>query len=271
MVTLTLRQRFSIPLEVVGVLPERLIPLDKSAVALLPVLCGNRTQELGQFFDITHTPPSGASAEPVLRFEGDLSNVHRIGEGMGAGRIECAGTVGRHAGAKMTGGVLHLREDAGDWAGAEMRGGRIIVEGSVGACAGAGYRGARQGMSGGSILIRGNAGHELGLLMRRGMIVVEGICGEFAGASMIAGSIVLLGEVGGKLAAGMKRGTIITRYGRPSSGFRESCVYEPTVLPLIVRSLRQLGSSRVEDLPRNVRCFRGDVLTGGRGEMWTAA
>jgi len=105
--------------------------------------------------------------------------------------------------------------------------------------------------------------------MRRGMVVVEGECGEFAGASMIAGTLVLLGEVGDRCGAGMKRGTILTACEPllPPS-FRFACEYYPTFLPLYLTKLRGMGVN----LPPtfgvgSARCFRGDLLTGGKGEV----
>ena len=259
MFTLTRRESSPIPLDVTGILPETVANLSALEVAKLPVLFGNRTEELGQLFDVK------GGRQFDIRFAGDTSNVHNLGKGMTAGVIFCENTVGRHAGAQMSGGKLILDMSADDWLGAEMRGGFIQVHGAAGDCVGAAYRGSRRGMTGGKIELLYHAGHELGLLMRRGMIVVHGDTGEFAGASMIAGTIAVCGKLGARAGAGMKRGTILALGGvaEVSAGMRYSCEYSPTMLPLLGKVLNL-------PVPASVRCFRGDVLTGGRGELWVA-
>ena len=260
MFTLTRRESSPIPLDVTGILPETVANLSALEVAKLPVLFGNRREELGLLFDVSHE-----AGGPGLRFTGELRSVHGIGTRMTAGVLFCDQSVGRHAGARMSGGNLVLM-GADDWLGAEMRGGQITSGASVGNCAGAAYRGSRRGMTGGTIWIaRGSAGHELGLLMRRGTIVVHGDTGEFAGASMIAGTIAVQGKLGARAGAGMKRGTILALGGvaEVSAGMRYSCEYSPTALPLLGKSLNL-------PVPESVQCYRGDVLTGGRGELWVA-
>ena len=206
MLKLTLRTPSTIPLELDGITPERVAGMSPLAVAKLPVQFGNRSESLGEFFDVQ--PDRDPLAD--LHFAGDTRHVKHIGAGMARGSIFVEGKVGMHAGAGMRGGSLVLDYSAAGWLGAEMKGGYIEVRGHAGDQAGAAYRGSRRGMTGGTIIIRGTAGDELGLLMRRGLIVAEHACGEFAGASMIAGTLVLLGEVGERCGAGMKRGTILT-------------------------------------------------------------
>lgn len=259
MFTLTRRESSPIPLDVTGILPETVANLSALEVAKLPVLFGNRREELGQHFDVT------AGRQFDLRFTGDTRNVHNIGKGMASGTTFCENDVGRHAGAQMSGGRLILDMGAGDWLGAEMRGGFIQAHDTVGDGVGAAYRGSRRGMTGGQIELLLHVGHEIGLLMRRGMIVVHGDTGEFAGASMIAGTIAVRGTLGARAGAGMKRGTILALGGvaEVSAGMRYSCEYSPAVLPLLGRTLNL-------PMPPRVRCFRGDVLTGGRGELLVA-
>lgn len=254
---LTLRSPSPIPLEVDGILPERVANLSPLEVAKLPVLHGNRTEPLGEHFDVS------ASTLGDVRFSGDTRNVHGIGKGMTGGFVYVDDDVGRHAGAWMTGGELIVDCDAGDWLGAEMKGGRIEVRGSAGHCVGAAYRGSRKGMTGGSILVRCGVGHEAGLLMRRGLIVVKGNTGEFAGASMIAGTLVVMGTLGRRAGAGMKRGTLLALGGveEVSPGFRYSCDCEPAFLRML---LKGVGVEVVGAM----KCYRGDVLTGGLGELW---
>lgn len=257
---LTLRDPSPIPLEVDGILPERVANLSALEVAKLPVLHGNRTEPLGEHFGVS------TSSIADVHFAGDTRNVHGIGRRMTGGFVFVESTTGRHAGAQMTGGRLILDSGCDDWLGAEMTGGRIEVRGHAGNCVGAAYRGSRRGMTGGTITVRGGAGHEVGLLMRRGLIVVEGKCGEFAGASMIAGTLIVKGQLGRRAGAGMKRGTLLALGGVEdvSPGFRFSCEYEPAFLGLLLKAV---------DLPiaGKLACYRGDVLTGGKGELFTLA
>jgi formylmethanofuran dehydrogenase subunit C len=257
---LTLRTQSAIPLEVDGLLPERLANLSALQVAKRPVLHGNRTEPLGDHFDVATAGPVVSGVD--IQFAGDTRNVHGIGRGMTAGFVYVENDAGRHAGAGMTGGELIVDSGAGDWLGAEMRGGRIEVRGEAGDGVGAAYRGSRRGMTGGNILVRGNAGHEVALLMRRGLIVVDGDVGEFAGASMIAGTLAVKGTLGRRAGAGMKRGTLLALGGveEVAPGFRYCCEYEPAFVRMLLKALQL-------PLVGAVKCYRGDVLTGGRGEL----
>lgn len=254
---LTVRDPSPIPLEVDGILPERVANFSELEVAKMPVLHGNRTEPLGEHFDVS------TSTLADIHFAGDTRNVHGLGRQMTGGIIHVECTAGRHAGAQMIGGNLILDSGCDDWLGAEMRGGRIEVRHRAGNCVGAAYRGSRSGMTGGTITVRGDAGHEVGLLMRRGLIVVEGDAGEFAGANMIAGTLIVNGQLGRRAGVGMKRGTLLAIGGveEVSPGFQFSCEYEPAFLRLLLQAV---------ELPfvGNVKCYRGDVLTGGKGEVF---
>ncbi|QJX00922.1 formylmethanofuran dehydrogenase subunit C [Frigoriglobus tundricola] len=265
MLKLTLRVPSAIPLELDGITPDRLAGLSPSEVAKLTVAHGNRSEPLGEFFDVV-TDPRGFWAD--VHIAGDTQNVKCVGAGMTGGKMYVEGSVGMHAGAGMRGGDLILDSGAGGWLGAEMTGGSIEVRGHAGDQVGAAYRGSRRGMAGGTIVVRGTAGDELGLLMRRGLIVVERACGEFAAASMIAGTVVLLGAVGARCGAGMKRGTVLSAQepGLPAS-FRYSCRYTPPFVPLLLGELARMGLRVPSVFGGELRCFRGDVLTGGRGEV----
>jgi formylmethanofuran dehydrogenase subunit C len=264
MLKLTLRAPSTIPLELEGITPERVAGLSPLEVAKLPVQHGNRSEPLGAFFEVAPDPHPLAD----LHFAGDTRSVKHLGADMTRGSIYVEGPVGMHAGARMSGGSLILDAGAAEWLGAEMKGGSIEVRGRTGDQVGAAYRGSWRGMTGGTILIRGTAGDELGLLMRRGLIVVERGCGEFAGASMIAGTLVLLGDVGERCGAGMKRGTILTaREPRLPPSFRYACEYRPCFVPMLLAELRALHLTPPPAFGANFRCFRGDLLTGGRGEV----
>jgi formylmethanofuran dehydrogenase subunit C len=262
-IVLTRRAASPIPLEVDGVTPDRVAPLSAAEVAKLAVSHGNRTDPLGEWFEVTGDPSDGG-----IRFAGDTATVKHIGAGMSAGTIEVEGGAGMHAGAGMRGGTLTVHGTAADWLGAEMRGGTIRVLGDAGSQVGAAYRGSRRGMSGGEIHVRGNAGDEIGLLMRRGLIAVGGGCGAFAAASMIAGSVFVFGRVGPGCGAGMKRGTVFAGGGAvlPAS-FRLACGYTPTFLPLYSRHVARAGVIPVGRSAPRATCWRGDVLHGGTGEV----
>ena len=252
------RHDSAIPLEFAGITHDRLSQLKSHEVSKLPVLCGSTRAELGEFAKITPN-----ITDTISVFRGDTGKVKRIGAGMKHGMLKVDGDAGMHAGAEMVGGFLCIGGNAGDWLGAEMRGGEIAVAGNAGHNAGSAYRGSRHGMRGGWIHVSGNAGDELGLLMRRGCIVVDGTIGEFAGASMIAGTLVGKKGFGPHAGAGMKRGTLISCGPTKSisPGFRYCCEYEPAYLDLFRYQI-------LSELPRETaQCYRGDVLTGGRGEL----
>jgi hypothetical protein len=77
---------------------------------------------------------------------------------------------------------------------------------------------------------------------------------------MIAGTLRADGGFGDYPGAGMKRGTLLTLQPLPAlpPGFRFACEYEPAILGILDEPLRR----------SRVRCYRGDLLTGGRGEIW---
>jgi formylmethanofuran dehydrogenase subunit C len=250
---LTRRDSSPVPLDAAGLTPDRLAGFSASEVARLPFLHGNRREEVGGHFDV-RVEDYGA-ADPTVRILGDCRTVTRIGAGMSRGSV-IAQSVGMHAGAGMSGGRLVV-DSAGDWLGAEMTGGHILVRGNAGSHVGSTYPGGRFGMWGGSILIEGDAGNEVGYRMRRGLIEVTGRTGQFLGAGLIAGTILARGGVGPRCGAGMIRGTIVLFDEPPvlSPGFAFACEYEPAYARLI-------------GINKPIRLYRGDFLTGGRGEIW---
>ena len=259
MTRIFVRHDTPLPLEVPGIVPERLEGLTASEIARLPVVYGSAQVQLGEVSRVILD-----SSDRSLCIAGDTGRVKRIGEGMTRGAIVVEGDTGMHAGAQMAGGSLTILGNAGHWLGAEMRGGSIEVGGDAGHSAGAGYVGSRRGMTGGSITVKGRAGDELGTRMRRGSVVVGGTVGEYAGGAMIAGTIVGLSGFGRRMGTGMKRGTLIAcgQTAPLSAGLRYCCEYAPAYLDLIRTRLWP-------SLPRggSVPCYRGDILTGGRGEL----
>jgi formylmethanofuran dehydrogenase subunit C len=259
--TLTRRESSLIPLEVFGLTPDRLVGLLTDDVARLTVRHGNRVEDVGAHFQVTGRIDA---EDRSIEFEGDCSTVKGIGAGMTDGFVE-ASSVGMHAGAKMTGGHLWVRM-AGDWLGAEMTGGHVFVSGNAGDSVGAAYPGSRRGMRGGKIHIQGDAGDKVGLLMRRGLIAVGGRVGEFCGASMIAGTILAKCGVGPRFGAGMKRGTVFTFGPEPEwpPGFVYACDFRPAFAEVQRKEMASVFGPPVE----SVRLYRGDLSTGGRGEIW---
>ena len=90
---------------------------------------------------------------------------------------------------------------------------------------------------------------------------------------MIAGTIFVGGTLGEHIGAGMKRGTIISSQLLPSlsPGFHYACEYEPAYMNILNERFRQTGFEPfgVENARmKSVRCYRGDLLTGGCGEIW---
>ena len=235
---LTYTGQTNVPVEVEGIVPEKVGLLSLGEIANLKVFHGNESAPLSAFFEI-----EGEPSDQEIDWHGDLTGVHWIGAKMTAGEMRLHGNSGRHIGSEMKGGSIHVMGDAGDWVGGEMKGGLIRVDGSAGHLVGAAYRGSRRGMTGGTILIKGRVGNELGHTMRRGLVVVGGDAGDLIGFNMLAGTILVFGSVGIRHGAGMRRGTIGLLGERcdllPS--FRFGCrVVQPAFMNLIYRNLQSL-------------------------------
>jgi formylmethanofuran dehydrogenase subunit C len=257
----------SLPVEIEGLTPDWTADKSLAEIERLSIFHGNRELPLAELFRV-----AGDAGDRRIDFEGNLAGVHWIGAHMGAGEIHVHGPAGRHLGSGMRGGAIRVHGDAGDWAGGEMHGGLIRIDGSAGDQAGAAYRGSTRGMTGGTLVIGGGAGHEVGRSMRRGTIAVGGLTGEMLGYNMLAGSIVVLGDAGLRPGAGMRRGTICSLGARPPRllpSFRYACTARPPILPLMLRSLGELGLPVDESQPSaELDLFNGDLLALGRGEIY---
>jgi formylmethanofuran dehydrogenase subunit C len=266
--TIRLRTKNAIPIEVDSIRLETVRELSLDQIKATLVQYGNKTPTLGEFFDVS----GSAAADNHLVWEGDCAQIKLIGTNWIAGRITVDGPAGMHLGAEMTGGEIEVRGNAADWVGAEMKGGRIRIRGNTGHCVGAVYRGGRRGMTGGEILIDGNTGNELGHTMRRGLIAVRGKVGDAAGFNMLAGSLFLFGSAGIRHGAGMRRGTIGFFGDDPAPPllptFKYSCTYRPTFLRVYLLHLRKIGFDVPEPcLTANYRRYNGDFLELGKGEI----
>lgn len=266
MLTLTLKDLPTVPLEAECLSPDRVADLTPAAVSDLPVLLGKRTLRLGDFFAVE------GDIGDELELRGDLTKVKWIGRGMTRGRLRVVGNVGTHLGAYMTGGTIEVTGNATDWVGGEMGGGLIHVRGNAGGQLGSAYRGSPSGMNGGTILVEGDAGIELGMRMKRGTIAVKGKVRDFAGLQMKGGTIVLGGGAEVRTGAWMTRGTIIALTPvKLMPTFTYSCTYSPAFLRLYSRHLATLGFSL--PLGGGYRRHIGDAAVPGKGELlvWQAS
>ena len=263
MLTLTLKEQPSVPLEAESVSPDVIARLDHDALRALPVHLGKRRRRLDEFFEI-----EGDAGEDVA-IRGDLSKVKWIARGMTRGRVTVTGNVGMHLGASMKGGVIEVHGSVSDWLGAEMTGGLIRVRGNAGGQVGAAYRGGARGMNQGTILIEGSAGIEVGMRMRRGVIAVAGPVRDFAGLQMKGGTIFLLGGAEIRTGAWMTRGTIVSLaplHLLPT--FTYACAYRPTFLRLYARHLAALGFAVPAGVGDAVyQRYTGDTSGLGKGEI----
>jgi formylmethanofuran dehydrogenase subunit C len=260
----------SVPVEIEGVIPERVRGESLAEIERLEIQRGNEKLPLAELFTVTGDPADGR-----IDFEGELAGVHSIGYGMSAGAILVHGDAGRHVGGQMTGGRIEIDGNAGDWLGGEMHGGLIRVLGSAGDYIGAAYRGSKKGMTDGTILIRGDVGTEVGTLLRRGTVAVGGSCGDALGFNMIAGSIVIFGSCGKRPGAGMRRGTIALLGSQPTKllpTFRSAGRFRPLFLRLIFRELDRVGFPVDHGLIENALLLsHGDLIALGKGEVWMRA
>jgi formylmethanofuran dehydrogenase subunit C len=263
MLTLTLKEQPSVPLEAEALSPDLTAGLSPEAVRALPVHLGKRQLRVADFFDVE------GSAGDDLEIRGAADRVKWIGRGMSRGRITIVGNAGMHLGAYMKGGGIEVSGNVSDWLGAEMSGGLIRVHGNAGGQVGAAYRGSPSGMRDGAIVIDGSAGLEVGMRMRRGLIAVGGPVRDFAGLEMKGGTIVLRGGAELRTGAWMSRGTIVSV---PSvkllPTFSYTSTYNPTFLRLCGRYLSTHGFVLpYEEREGAYQRFMGDASVPGKGEI----
>jgi formylmethanofuran dehydrogenase subunit C len=263
MITLTLKEQPSVPLEAEAISPDVMAALSHDAIRALPVFLGKRQCRLDDFFNV-----DGAASES-LEVRGDAAKVKWIGRGMTRGRIGIVGNAGMHLGAHMKGGTIEVSGNASDWVGAEMSGGLIRIRGNAGGQVGAAYRGSPKGMKGGTILIGGTAGLEVGMRMRRGTIVVAGLVRDFAGLQMKGGTIILCRGAELRTGAWMSRGTIVSLTPLPLlPTFTHACDDNPTFLRLFTKHLSDLGCNLPYDAAEGTyRFYSGDASVPGKGEI----
>ncbi|MEM4700032.1 MAG: formylmethanofuran dehydrogenase subunit C [Candidatus Nezhaarchaeales archaeon] len=257
-VTLRPKFVFTVPVEAERIRPDTFAGKSANEIAKLPVYEGNTKRALGDLFNIEGSPGSQA-LDTLIRLEGDLSKVRRIGEKMSAGKIVIKGDVAHYVGFSMKGGSIEIHGNAGLWLGGKMKGGEIVVFGNAGDFVGGSLRGELpgKGMSGGTIIIHGDAGVEVGRGMSGGTILVYGCAGELPGVDMRGGTIGIKGDCDGRPGARMTGGRVIIA-GRV-----------PHVLPsFYIDDIRDSVKAGPEKLVGPFYVFVGDVLAdvrcGGR-------
>jgi formylmethanofuran dehydrogenase subunit C len=248
-VVLSLRARLDARLDLSGITPDRCAGLSTREIAALPIWMGATLGSVGDVFDVR--------GERVARVEidGDLGNAIGVG-------------------ARMTGGLLHVRGSVGDDAGQAMSGGVLRVDGHAGDRLGGAEPGAAKGMTGGEIVVFGSVGGSAGALMRRGLVAAAGGVGAHAGRAMIAGTLLALGPVGDLPGAGNKRGTIVAAGGvAVPASYRFACAYEPPHVRLLLTSLRRRFGFPCDPglLAGRFNRYCGDAGDPGKGELlvWT--
>ncbi len=259
MLTLTLKQHPTVPLEAEKLSPDVIASLSLDEVRALPVHLGKHVRRVDEFFDVVGEPGD------TVEIRGDLSRVKWIGHAMTRGSIKVVGNAGMHLGSQMKGGTIEVTGNAGDWIGAEMTGGFIRVLGNAGGQIGAAYRGGLTGMNGGTIIVDGTAGLEIGMRMKRGIIVVGGLARDFVGLQMKGGTIILLSGAEIRTGAWMFRGTIVSlKPIRLLPTFNRACAYEPTFLRMYAKHLHTLGVT----IPLGgYERYLGDAAVPGHGEL----
>jgi formylmethanofuran dehydrogenase subunit C len=263
MISLTLKDQPSVPLEAESICPDAVAGLTKTAIRALPVFLGKRQCRLDDFFEVDGEPGD------ELEVRGDAGKVKWIGRGMTRGRIRILGNAGMHLGANMKGGIIEVSGNTSDWVGAEMVAGLIRIAGNAGGQVGAAYRGSSFGMKGGTILVGGSAGLEVGMRMRRGVIAVAGPVRDFAGLQMKGGTIFLLAGAELRTGAWMKRGSIVSLAPIPLlPTFSFACSYNPTFLRLYAKHLHALGYTVPYEAQQGAyRRYTGDTSVPGKGEI----
>ncbi|MEA1924428.1 MAG: formylmethanofuran dehydrogenase subunit C [Candidatus Altiarchaeota archaeon] len=204
---LELKKKPRLGLEAENLTPCKLEGMTLDEIKKLKVYEGKWERELGEYFSVSGVPGDH------ITLVGDLSGIHRIGEGMVKGELVIEGNAGIYLGKGMKGGKITVKGDVASWAGMEMAGGLINVQGDAGNYLGSGYRGSGLGMSGGEIRVRGCAGCNTGAGMVGGLIVVGKDTGEFTGYGMKRGRIRIEGMAARGLGAEMTGGEITVRKG----------------------------------------------------------
>jgi formylmethanofuran dehydrogenase subunit C len=250
-IILTPKELPNIPLEI-EISPNIVAKKSIEEIAQIKILKGNRTKELGEFFDI-----EGESAEEPadirIVINGNVDRVKFLGVGMSAGEILIKGNAGMHTGDDMKGGKITVEGDCADFCAMEMKGGEFEVQGSAGNYLGGAKRGTWMASSKGKIVVHGNVGSEVGLWLNgKAMLMhIEGNTGAFLGTHMNAGTIIVDGDVDPRVGGEMSGGIIIIN-GKLSE-----------ILPSFsyVEEVKEIQISEEEKIKGNYLKFEGDFAS----------
>ncbi len=263
---LTVREADGPPIDMTGVLPERLAEGGDATVAQLPLIRGRERHRLGDLFTLEAGGPSGAL---ILHPGGAV--LDNVGAGMAVGEILVQGDCGAYAGRGIRGGVLIVEGSCGAFAAAEMAGGLMRIAGDAGDFLGAPLAGSPRGMGGGFVVVGGNAGDRAGERIRRGLIAIQGQAGGLCGARMIAGTIIVGGGCGPDLGLAMRRGSILLSRMPASvpAGFKDVGMNDWLFLELMRRECVASGAWPAGFPAAGIRARRllGDRSAGGVGEV----
>ena len=258
------------PIDMTGVLPERLAEGGREALAGLTLLRGRERHRLDALFALEDGGPTGVL---ILRPGGAV--LDGVGTGMTTGELRVEGECGAYTGSAMRGGALNVVGNCGAFAAAEMSGGRLRIAGDAGDFLGAPLAGGTRGMSGGSLVVMGNAGDRVGERMRRGLIAVHGRVGSLCGARMIAGTIVVGAGCGPDAGQAMRRGSILLPREPEAvpSGFVDGGMNDWLFLELMRKELIDGGAwpSGFPTAGTRARRLIGDRSAGGIGEVLVLA
>lgn len=265
----------TLPIEVSGITPDRLIGLSLADMKQLPIGFGNRDVQLSEIFGVSGTLQDSESGTPTIRWTGNLTSVHWLGSKMRSGHMVVESSVGRHLGSQMSGGQIDVTGGASDHAGAEMTGGTIRIARNAGDLVGANYPGSKYGMNRGEIFVSGDAGKGAGQRMRRGTIVIGGNCGKLAGWDMLAGTIVVLGRCEGDVGINMSRGTIVLADSNHFNSllpptFKAGATDTVPVFRLISNWFKRVAPEFETSCltEKQFTQFHGDALKESRGEVF---
>lgn len=221
---------------------------------------GNKKKRLGDLFKVEVENTGSDQEATVIKINGDVSCVRRIGASMKSGEIIVKGDAGMHLGEEMRGGKITVYGNVLGWAGSMMNGGTIEVHGNAGDYLGAPYRGSTEGMKGGKIIVHGNVGREAGAHMKKGIIKIYGCAGQFVGFRMKGGTIYVQKDCEARAGACMVDGTIII------GGRIESVM--PTFTIEGLRKKVKVEEGEVIEAPFYL--FIGDLTENGRGRLFVA-
>jgi formylmethanofuran dehydrogenase subunit C len=130
--------------------------------------------------------------------------------------------------------------------------------------------GSDRGLRGGVVVVLGDVGCLAGQRMRRGILAVGGRCGAAVAFELRAGTVVVAGRVGPHPGLGMRRGSLVALTDQPviPATFRRGRAWLPPFLGLQLAVLRRTGFCLATPPPARFRQWHGDVLAGGRGEIF---